>query len=69
MSPSIKPSTFACPLWDGCVYESREHRDAVNAKVMADPRLHSFFDPENPLFDCKRMACGGFKAIVELQKR
>lgn len=51
------------------VYESREHRDAVNAKVMADPRLHSFFDPENPLFDCKRMACGGFKAIVELQKR
>ena len=46
------------------VYESREHRDAVNAKVFADPRLHAMFDPENPLFDCKRMACGGFKVIV-----
>ncbi|RYD68655.1 MAG: DUF1428 domain-containing protein, partial [Verrucomicrobiaceae bacterium] len=22
------------------VYESREHRDSVNAKVMADPRIH-----------------------------
>ncbi len=48
------------------VYESREHRDAVNAKVMADPRLHEMFDPENPLFDCKRMASGGFKSIVDL---
>ncbi len=46
------------------VYESREHRDEVNAKVFADPRLHAMFDPENPLFDCKRMACGGFKVIV-----
>jgi len=46
------------------VYESREQRDAVNAKVFADPRLHALFDPENPLLDCKRMACGGFKVIV-----
>lgn len=47
------------------VYESREHRDAVNAKVMADPRIHESFDPENPSFDCKRMAYGGFRVIVE----
>lgn len=46
------------------VYESREHRDAVNAKVFADPRLHALFDPADPNFDCKRMACGGFKTIV-----
>ncbi len=46
------------------VYESREHRDAVNAKVFADPRLHEMCDPDNPLFDCKRMASGGFKVIV-----
>lgn len=46
------------------VDESREHRDGVNTKVFADPRLHAMFDPENPLFDCKRMACGGFKVIV-----
>jgi len=47
------------------VYESREHRDAVNAKVMAVPRIHESFDPENPAFDCKRMAYGGFRTIVE----
>ncbi len=47
------------------VFESREHRDAVNEKVMADPRLHEMCDPENPSFDYKRMAYGGFRAIVE----
>lgn len=46
-------------------YESREHRDAVNAKVMADPRLEEMMNAENQPFDCKRMAYGGFKAIVE----
>lgn len=47
------------------VYESREHRDEVIAKVFADPRLHALFDPENPLMDCKRMAMGGFRVLVE----
>jgi uncharacterized protein YbaA (DUF1428 family) len=47
------------------VYESREHRDAVNAKVMADPRLQEMCNKDNPLFDFKRMAFGGFKVIVE----
>lgn len=47
------------------VYTSREHRDAVNEKVMSDARIHELFDPENPLFDCKRMACGGFTTLVE----
>jgi len=46
-------------------YESREHRDAVNAKVMADPRLHDMMNPDNQPFDCKRMAYGGFRTIVE----
>lgn len=45
------------------VYKSREHRDEVNAKVMADPRLKC--DENNMPFDCKRMAYGGFKTIVE----
>lgn len=44
-------------------YRSREHRDAVNEKVMADPRLKC--DNENMPFDCKRMAYGGFQAIVD----
>lgn len=48
------------------VYESREHRDAVNAKVMADPRIKELGDPAKSPFDCKRMAYGGFKTIVDL---
>lgn len=47
------------------VFESREHRDAVNAKVLADPRLHEMCNPDEAPFDCKRMAYGGFKTIVE----
>ncbi len=43
-------------------YESREHRDAVNAKVMADPRMK---EPDLVPFDAKRMMWGGFKAFVE----
>jgi uncharacterized protein YbaA (DUF1428 family) len=46
------------------VYKSREQRDAVNAKVMADPRLKS--DAANMPFDGKRMIYGGFETFVEL---
>ena len=46
------------------VYESREKRDAINAKVMADPRLKG--DAANMPFDGKRMIYGGFAPIVEL---
>jgi len=45
-------------------YESRQHRDEVNAKVMKDPRITGF-DPEKMPFDCKRMLHGGFNVIVE----
>lgn len=46
------------------VYRSREHRDEVNAKVMADPRIQAMGGGEAMPFDCKRMAAGGFKVIV-----
>ena len=46
------------------VYESREQRDAINVKVMADPRLKG--DAANMPFDGKRMIFGGFSPIVEL---
>lgn len=45
-------------------YESREKRDEINAKVMADPRVKGTM--EAPPFDAKRMIYGGFKPIVEL---
>ena len=50
------------------VYNSRQHRDEVNAKVMKE-REAEMNKPENkdkPMpFDMKRMAFGGFKVIVE----
>jgi uncharacterized protein YbaA (DUF1428 family) len=46
------------------VYESREQRDAVNAKVMADPRLKDSMS--DAPFDAKRLIYGGFQTILEL---
>lgn len=48
------------------VYESREHRDQVNAAVMADSRMKEAMEGEKPPFDYKRMAYSGFQAIVEV---
>jgi uncharacterized protein YbaA (DUF1428 family) len=48
------------------VYKSRRHRDAVNKKVMADPRIAEM-GPPNPMpFDGTRMMWGGFKPVVRL---
>jgi uncharacterized protein YbaA (DUF1428 family) len=46
------------------VYESRESRDEVNKKVMADPRMEG--DMSQMPFDGKRMIYGGFRPLVEL---
>jgi uncharacterized protein YbaA (DUF1428 family) len=48
------------------VFESRAHRDEVNAKVMSDPRLADMMDPKSMPFDGKRMFWGGFSPLVEL---
>lgn len=45
-------------------YKSREQRDEINAKVMADPRLKH--DAANMPFDGKRMIFGGFTSFVDL---
>ena len=43
-------------------YQSRAHRDAVNEKVMADPRIAEQIE-EMP-FDSKRMLYSGFEVLV-----
>jgi uncharacterized protein YbaA (DUF1428 family) len=48
------------------VFKSRKQRDAVNAKVMADPRLAAMMNPKDMPFDGKRMFWGGFKTLVQL---
>ncbi len=47
-------------------YESREHRDAVNAKVMADPRIEEQMDMSKAPFDGRRMIYGGFTTLLQL---
>lgn len=48
------------------VFESKEERDRINALVMADERLKEMMKSGgDETFDFKRMAYGGFKAIVE----
>lgn len=59
----VKPGEIV--LFSFIVYRSRAHRDRVNAKVMKDPRIAAMCDPKNSPFDMKRMAYGGFKAIVD----
>ncbi|HWA26495.1 MAG TPA: DUF1428 domain-containing protein [Lacunisphaera sp.] len=48
------------------VYQSKAHRDRVNAKIMKDPRIAAMCDPKDMPFDCKRMLYGGFKVMVTL---
>jgi uncharacterized protein YbaA (DUF1428 family) len=59
----LKPGETVVFAW--ILYKSRAHRDKVNAKVMKDPRIKP--GPNEPMpFDMKRMAYGGFEAIVDL---
>lgn len=64
-----KPKTGETVLFSFIVYKSRKHRDQVNKKVMADPRIAEGMDMNNMPFDPKRMAYGGFKAIVEFMAK
>lgn len=58
----VKPGEAVVFSW--ITYKSRAHRDAVNKRVMADPRMNDV--PPTMPFDLKRMSYGGFKALVDL---
>jgi uncharacterized protein YbaA (DUF1428 family) len=51
-------------IFSWIVYESRQHRDAVCAKVMADPRIAGTMS--NMPFDGKRMIHGGFETFLQM---
>ena len=61
-SVKLKPDETVVFSW--IVFQSRAHRDRVNAKVMKDPRLAKMMDPKSMPFDTKRMVYGGFKVLV-----
>jgi uncharacterized protein YbaA (DUF1428 family) len=62
-SVKLKPDETVVFSW--ITYKSRAHRDRVNKKVMADPRLKGMMDPKELPFDAKRMIYGGFESLVK----
>ncbi|HEX5755286.1 MAG TPA: DUF1428 domain-containing protein [Arenimonas sp.] len=63
---SVKLKEGETVFFSYIVYKSRKHRDQVNAKVMADPRLAAMMDPKKMPFDGKRMFWGGFKVFLDV---
>lgn len=61
----VKPKPGETILFSWIVFKSRAHRDRVNAKVIADPRLAKMMKPGAMPFDMKRMSYGGFEVLVD----
>lgn len=48
------------------VFESKAHRDEVNAKVMKDPQMSPEAWKDKPMpFEMQRMSYGGFEVVVD----
>jgi uncharacterized protein YbaA (DUF1428 family) len=62
---SVKRKPGETVVFSWIVYNSRAHRDRVNAKAMKDPRLADMMDPKGMPFDSKRMIYGGFELLVK----
>ncbi len=60
---SVKLEADEIVIFAWIVFESRQHRDEVNAKVMKDPRLAAMSGTDMP-FDGKRLVYGGFETRV-----
>jgi len=58
----LKPDETVIFSW--IEYKTKRDRDAVNKKVLADPRLQ--MEMSDLPFDAKRMIYGGFKSVIEL---
>jgi uncharacterized protein YbaA (DUF1428 family) len=63
---SVKLEDDETVVFAWITYESREHRDDVNAKVMADERMKALMDPAGDIADYKRMIYGGFGVLVDV---
>lgn len=65
-SQSVKLKPGETVMFSWIVFNSRAHRDRVNAKVMKDPRLTGMMSAKDLPFDAKRMFWGGFKVLVSV---
>jgi uncharacterized protein YbaA (DUF1428 family) len=61
---SVQATDDEVVIFSWITYENRAARDAIVAKVMADPRLQ--MDPADNPFDGKRMIFGGFTPFLQL---
>ena len=61
---AVKARDDEAVVFSWITYDSREQRDAVNAKVMDDPRIKGSMT--DAPFDGKRMIYGGFTTLLEL---
>ena len=66
---SVKLEDDETVFFSWIVFESRAHRDSVNAEVMKDPRFKEMMEAgesgEMPI-DGKRMIYGGFEVVVDV---
>src|SRR5918994_2449857 len=62
---AVKLEADEVVVFSWIVYESREHRDRINAAVMSDPRLKDM-DPKSMPFDTMRMFFGGFTVLLAM---
>lgn len=61
---SVQATDDEVVIFSWITYADRAARDAIVAKVMADPRLQ--MDPADNPFDGKRMIFGGFTPFLQL---
>ncbi len=63
---SVKLKAGETVFFSWVIYKSRAQRNAINKKVMKDPRVAKMIDKKKLPFDGKRMFFGGFKTFVTL---
>jgi len=51
-------------IFSWIVFESKEHRDSINAAVMNDSRIKEMMESAPDIFDYRRMVYGGFRTLV-----
>ena len=63
---TVKAGPGETVVFSFIVFNSRAHRDEVNANVMKDPVMNDPKNKDKPMpFDMKRMAYAGFQVFVE----
>ena len=63
---SVKLEENEVVVFSWIEFNSRAERDAINDKVMQDPRMAEMMDPAKLPFDGKRMMYGGFESLIAM---